>query len=318
MKKIIYLVLFTQLVFLGGCNLFQALDKKEMDTQTFAFELDDKMASGNYAEVATLVTDKINNTPALVSIKTTIATEMAKTDTVPDWATATTTEIETYYNAITTYLNDNISDPNVKEYIDLKLTLAEAELGISGLKMTDIIAKLTEANGSNANKVNSSIQKNVNSDLKISDIIPKGLNSESLTNAVNAYIAGLPSSLDAYNILKDDYSINYLNASLSSAISAVNKVIVIFAVDKDADTIVLKDWSAVTPQNKIDWADDVNTVKLELTVAIKQLTLFGSSSDLIKPEDLTKIKTNMNDVFDKIKAFDNKADYDAFKDAVGL
>ena len=205
MKKWIYLLMIFGLFILGGCNLFSGLDEEDLDGSSFDYKLEESMASGDYATVVSLIDNKIAGSSELSLIDNQVETALGNDGSV-DWTSLGA--IEVYYEGITDYLNNNISNPNVKEYIDLKLTLAEAQLGLSELKMTDIIAQLTEATKSTT------------------------------TAAITTYLISLPSTQ-----MLNDYEINYLNAALSSAISSIHRFLEVFTEDPSVETLVWKSYS---------------------------------------------------------------------------
>ena len=90
MKKWIYLLMIFGLFILGGCNLFSGLDEEDLDGSSFDYKLEESMASGDYATVVSLVTNKIASTPELKIIDD----ELKEYE--PDWETATTTQLKDY------------------------------------------------------------------------------------------------------------------------------------------------------------------------------------------------------------------------------
>ena len=115
MKKSIYLLMILGLFILGGCNLFSGLDKEDLDGSSFDYKLEESMASGDYATVVSLIDNKIAGSAELSEVENNVKSSLG---TEPDWATATSGAIEVYYEGITDYLNDNISNPNVKEILE--------------------------------------------------------------------------------------------------------------------------------------------------------------------------------------------------------
>ena len=110
-----------------------------------------------------------------------------------------------------------------------------------------------------------------------------------------------------------------MNGSLSSAISAVNGAIQIFAVDPNSNEIVFKKWSNLTSENKADWSDLVSTTKMELTVAQELLNLYISSSvDTIDSDDANEINSKITTLIGTIKEFTVESDYTAFTSAAGI
>ena len=92
MKKWIYLLMIFGLFILGGCNLFSGLDEEDLDGSSFDYKLEESMASGDYATVVSLITNKIASTPELKIIDDKLK------EYEPDWETATTTQLEDYYD----------------------------------------------------------------------------------------------------------------------------------------------------------------------------------------------------------------------------
>ena len=102
----------------------------------------------------------------------------------PDWETATTTQLEDYYDELINYYNTHSSEA-VDNYIELKLNEASANLGLAGLKMTDIVAQITNATKSTTKVVDESA-------IELGKLVPNGLNGVYLDKAIRAYIMGLP------------------------------------------------------------------------------------------------------------------------------
>ena len=75
MKKWIYLLMIFGLFILGGCNLFSGLDEEDLDGSSFDYKLEESMASGDYATVVSLITNKIASTPELKIIDDKICME---------------------------------------------------------------------------------------------------------------------------------------------------------------------------------------------------------------------------------------------------
>lgn len=297
MRKLIYLLMIFGLFILGGCNLFSGLDKEDLDGSSFDYKLEESMASGDYRTVVSLIDSKIAGSTELSAIDSEVKTALGNDGSI-DWTSSGAIGI--YYEGITDYLNDNISNPNVKEYINLKLTLAGAQLGLSNLKMTDIIAKLTEANKSTT-KASSSV--------KIGKLIPSGLDRENLTNAINTYLISLPSVQ-----MLSDYEINYLNAALSSAISSIHRFLEVFTEDPSAETLVWKPYSGTLQS---EWNTKRDRAVLEIIAAKKLLNLYGTGSGLIDQGDLNDINANIDDILADIN-FTSSPGYDAFKITIGL
>ena len=107
------------LFILGGCNLFSGLDEEDLDGSSFDYKLEESMASGDYATVVSLVTNKIASTPELKIIDD----ELKEYE--PDWETATTTQLKDYYDELIIYYNTHSSEA-VDNYIELKLNEAGA------------------------------------------------------------------------------------------------------------------------------------------------------------------------------------------------
>ena len=265
--------------------------------ESFDYKLEESMASGDYDTVVSLIDNKIAGSSELSLIDNQVETALGNDGSV-DWTSSGA--IEVYYEGITDYLNDNISNPNVKEYVDLKLTLAEAQLGLSGLKMTDIIAQLTEATKSTTKAP---------STIKIGKLIPAGLDRDNLTAAINTYLISLPSAQ-----MLDEYEINYLNAALSSAISSIHTFLGVFTEDPSAETLV---WKSYSPTLQTEWNAKRDRAVLEIIAAQKLLNLYGTGSGLIDLEDLTDINTNIDDILGNIY-FDTPEKYNTFKTTIGL
>lgn len=301
MKKWIYLLMIFGLFILGGCNLFSGLDNEDLDGSSFDYKLEESMASGDYGTVVNLVANKIAGTPELKAID-----DVLKGYEPDDWTTATDTELTTYYNQLKSYYASN-SSASVDYYIELKLNEAGANLGLAGLKMTDIVAQITEATKNTSKVVDES-------EIDLGELVPNGLNSAYLTKAIKAYIMGLPT-----NEMKEKYELYYLNGALSSAISSVNRAIQIFAVDPDESEIVFKKWSNLTDADKTEWNGLVSSTKMELTVAKELLELYiNSSSEAINSEDANEIETKITTLIGTIKVFSVESDYTAFTSATGI
>ena len=301
MKKWIYLLMIFGLFILGGCNLFSGLDEEDLDGSSFDYKLEESMASGDYNEVTKLVAEKIAGTPDLKAID-----DVLKGYEPDDWTTATDTELTTYYNQLKSYYASN-SSASVDYYIELKLNEAGANLGLAGLKMTDIVAQITEAT-----KTTSKVADE--SEIELGELVPNGLNSDYLTKAIKAYIMGLPA-----NEVKEKYELYYLNGALSSAISAVNRAVQIFAVDPDESEIVFKKWSNLIDADKTKWNGLVSSTKMELTVAKELLQLYiNSNSEAIDSEDANEIEAKITTLIGTIKTFSVESDYTAFTSAAGI
>lgn len=301
MKKWIYLLMIFGLFILGGCNLFSGLDEEDLDGSSFDYKLEESMASGDYATVVSLVTNKIASTPELKIIDD----ELKEYE--PDWETATTTQLKDYYDELIIYYNTHSSEA-VDNYIELKLNEAGANLGLAGLKMTDIVAQITNATKSTTKVVDESA-------IELGELVPNGLNGVYLDKAIRAYIMGLP-----MDELRENLELYYLNGSLSSAISAVNRAVQIFAVDPNANEIIFKPWNSSSISDDIDhWNDLVSTTKMELTVAKRLLNLYISSdSETIDLEDADEINGKITALIDTIKEFAEESDYTAFASAAGI
>lgn len=297
MKKWIYLLMIFGLFILGGCNLFSGLDEEDLDGSSFDYKLEESMASGDYATVVSLIDSKIAGSTELSAIDSEVETALGNNSSV-DWTSSGA--IEVYYEGITDYLSDNISNPNVKEYIDLKLTLAEAQLGLSGLKMTDIISQLTKSAKSTTKAT---------SDITIGQLIPSGLNREKLTEAITTYLISLPSAQ-----MLEEYEINYLNAALSSAISSIHRFLEVFTEDPSAETLVWKSYNSTLQE---EWNLERGRAVLEIISAKILLNLYGTGSGLIDQEDLNDINANIDDILAQIY-FNTSGDYDTFKATIGL
>ena len=301
MKKWIYLLMIFGLFILGGCNLFSGLDEEDLDGSSFDYKLEESMASGDYNEVTKLVAEKIAGTPDLKAIDNTL-----KVYEPDDWSTATFDELEDYYEELKSYYASN-SNESVEYYIELKLNEAGANLGLAGLKMTDIVAQITEAT-----KTTSKVADE--SEIELGELVPNGLNSDYLTKAIKAYIMGLPA-----NEVKEKYELYYLNGALSSAISSINRAIQIFAVDPNESEIVFKKWSNLINEDKTEWNGLVSSTKMELTVAKELLQLYiNSNSEAIDSEDANEIEAKITTLIGTIKTFSLESDYTAFTSAAGI
>ena len=304
MKKWIYLLMIFGLFILGGCNLFSGLDEEDLDGSSFDYKLEESMASGDYNEVTKLVAEKIAGTPDLKAID-----DVLKGYEPDDWTTATDTELTTYYNQLKSYYASN-SSASVDYYIELKLNEAGANLGLAGLKMTDIVAQITEAT-----KTTSKVADE--SEIELGELVPNGLNGVYLDKAIRAYIMGLP-----VDELRENLELYYLNGSLSSAISAVNRAVQIFAVDPNANEIIFKQWSNVSSDDIDNWNELVSTTKMELTVAQRLLNLYiSSSSETIDSEDASEINGKITTLIGTIKEFtkgSDGTDYNSFVNATGI
>lgn len=293
MKRKMYILLIMGLLVFSGCNLFKGLDKETLDGNSFDFKVEESMASGDYSVVVNLVTDKINNTPELKAIDNAILA-LAKPST-------STTAIETYYTALTDNIVGYSTTPAVKQFVDLKLTQAEAEAGLAGLKMTDIVANLKKVTTSS-----NTISKSIVAEINIADLIPKGLNTTNLSNAVNSYMSGLPRGT-----VVDELRLKYLNGVLTLSISALHRFLVIF--DDPATEAI--DFLLYTADRQSSWNTYKAQAKLEVIAAQKYLNQYGTASGLISSDDLTKINTNLTAVLADID-FSDAAGYDRLKAAV--
>ncbi len=231
----------------------------------------------------------------------------------PDW----TKEInydnaKAYYEDLQEYYDENIGDPNLKEYIDLKLSLAEANLSLAGLTMVDIVKKISEAKGEDKSKITKA-----EDEIKLGEIIPANLDRDYLTEAISNYIKVLPTSDVSYAKLREELENDYLNAALSSAISAVDRFIKIFD-NPDIEGIQMKEWGNLDTE-VATWEKTWAITKLELKVAKVYLGLYGQNSEVIDQEDLNEILEEIDAVINKTKSFDDETGtaYNDFKTAIG-
>lgn len=297
MKKRVYALLVSFLLLFSGCNLFSGLDKEKLDGNSFDYKLEESMASGDYLGVLNLITNKISGTAELKAVD-----DALKAYEPDSWESATESELEAYCNNVKNYYKLNTGS-SVSYYIKLKLLQAEANLGLAGLKMTTIISQITNATKTTKVSVNT---------LDIGELVPNGLKSKYLNEAVKAYVMGLPTEK-----MLDEYKLRYLNGALTSAISAVNRSMQLFAVDVNADVIVFKKWSNLTSAEINEWNNKVELTKMELKVAKELLILFGTSSDIIDKDDLDEIKKDVEELISKIVEFD-ESKYNDFAVAAGF
>lgn len=319
MKRKVYILMFMAVLLFTGCNLFKGLDKEDLNSpEAFEFKLDDAMANGDYTVIVGLIDEKIAGNVALKAVDDAIGVNFTSIASIT--SATTTTEIAIILDNLAAYLNTEITKPEVKEYVDLKVTQAEAYLGQSGLKMTDIIASLSSSTSSNkVASLTKSVQNNKTAGkITVGDLSPAGLNREKLSDAVKSYLAGLPTTSGAaFNVLKDEYKLGYLNAALSSAISAINRVIYVYKIEGSNNLVSSS--TAITQAYKDKWDDEIGFVKLDLKVALLYLKLYGTASGLLSAEDLNKLDADFDSLLnDKLKAFTTEQEYLDFTSGAGL
>lgn len=325
-KRVVYIMMFLLALLLSGCNLFKGLDKEDLNAPgAFEFKLDDAMANGDYTVVVGLIDNKIAGTPKLKAVDDAIG---VKFDDIKNIDSSTSiAAIEAILQELTSYLNSNISKPEVKEYINLKVNQAEAQLGQSGLKMTDIIANITKSTSNSQGNLSRSISKNSNSgnDFSIADLVPSELDSEKLQGAIDSYLKSLPTEEGAaFNAIKNDKQLAYLNAALSSAINAINRFINVFKIPDSNPVAVVSSGAAFTDENTMsdiystEWNKHLPRIKAELKVALLYVNLYSKTGNsLITEEDRTKLNNDFSELIQKLDNF-NKTNYDEFKTKAGL
>lgn len=318
MKKIVYIFLFMGVLLLGGCNIFSGLDKEDLNAPgAFEFKIDDAMSNGDYTVVVGLIDDKIASSPALKTVDDAIGDKFTSITSIT--SSTSIAEIETIYQTLTTYLNENISKPEVKEYIELKVTQAEAYLGESGLKMTDIIANLTSAK--KTSNISKNVQKSVTGTLNISDLVPSGLVTAKLQSAINSYLESLPSTTGAaFDALKNEYQLAYLNAALSSAISAINRFISVYkdTTSTQSGIVLVSSSAAFSGSYPSNWATEVGRVKAELKAAVYFINRYADGGNsLISAEDRNKLNTDFGKLVSYLDTFTQQG-YADFTSAAGL
>lgn len=324
MKRRVYILMFMALLLFTGCNLFKGLDKEKLSSpEAFNFKLDDAMASGDYTVVVGMIDSKIADSPTLKAVDDTIGDKFTSISSIT--SSTSIAEMETIYKTLTTYLDENISKPEVKEYIELKVTQAEAYLGQSGLKLTDIISKMTTSNNS-SNKINSlksvkAIQKSTSGDSKISisDLVPSGLDVLKLQAAVNSYLKSLPTTTGvAFDFVKNDYQLAYLNAALSSAISAINRFIDVYKDTSKSETVLVSSGVAFSGDYPTKWASEVGRIRIELKAALYYINRYvDCGNSLISTADRDKLNSDFNKLDESLESFD-QTKYVDFTSSAGL
>lgn len=328
-KRVVYIMMFLVALLLGGCNLFSGLDKEDLDAPgAFEFKWEEAMANSDYTVAVGLIETKIAASPTLKAVDDEIGSKFTSITSIT--TSTTIEELKTIFTTLSTYLDENISKPEVKEYINLKVNQAEAYLGQSGLKMTDIIANITKSTSNSQGNLSRSISKNSNSgnDFSIADLVPSGLDSVKLQGAIDSYLKGLPTTTgSAFEAIKKDKQLAYLNAGLSSAINAINRFITVFkdeASSTSTQVVLVTSTAAFGGDDSLEtaysnkWETQLPRVRAELQVALMYINLYSETGNsLLSIED----RNNLNDDFDElIKKLDNftKQDYQDFKTKAGL
>lgn len=307
MKKFNIAVLIIATMFLSACNLFEKLDKKESSRDVQEFEMTEAMNSGDYSTVVALVQDIINSDAGLKAIDTEISSK--------------TTDAE-----IQTYLNTNYSDAVVQDYIELKTTEAEALLGQSGAKLSDILVEITNYQNTTANVVSANIQASVEGGtadkISIKDIIPTGVISAKLEDAAEAYLKTLPRDSAAYQALEDEFSGEYLSGALTLAIEAVNRALNLVAVYDEAEdkyvAIPFETFDANVTEE--EWIAAAKDIVGQLSAAVEILVEYALSNDLIDQKDVDKIENDANAIKEQVTttAKPSSAQYTDLLTEIGL
>lgn len=322
-KRVVYIMMFLVALLLGGCNLFSGLDKEDLDAPgAFEFKLDDAMANGEYTVVVGLIDSKIASSSELTALNNGIGNLFTELDSFT--STSSITDIAIAVQDITDYLDTNINNPStaeaVKDLIGLKLQQAEANSGEAGLKLTDIIAELSESTSPSIGSIASSLKISSNSRINLGDVIPANLISEKLEAASKNYSSVLPISTGAaFDFLTGKYGTDeYLNASLAHIVCFTYDFIGIFSTNGNINGLVTSgaidfetrksNWNS----NMLAWG------RYHLKSAQSYLNMYvnANPNGLIKKTDLDKLNENMDDILQKIEI--TNANYDNFVSTAGF
>ncbi len=290
MRKINLLVILVALTLLSACNVFEKLDKKSESRDVQEFEISEKMNSGDYSGVVSLVTTIINNDPTLKAIQN--------------------------QSDIQSYLVANYSDATVQDYINLKTLEAEARLGLSNVKLSDILSEITKY--TTPNQVSGNIVANTTStELQIKDIIPPNVDTVQLALAVKAYVMGLPVDNKAYVALKDTFEQDYLSGALAIVLGTVNSALDLTATFENDDYTKIT-WADFQANHLTNWNNNAEAFNNNMTLALDILTIFAANSGAVSQEDIDKVKKDASAILATIKPFENETDFNNFLTAVGL
>lgn len=319
-KRVGYIMMFLVALLLGGCNLFSGLDKEDLNAPgAFEFKLDDAMANGEYTVVVGLIDSKIASSPTLKAVDDEIGANFTSITSIT--STTSITDLETIFSTLTTYLNTNISKPEVKEYIELKVSQAEAYLGQSGLKMTDIVANITDSTSGN---VSGSLSKNISkntsvNNFNISKLIPSGLDSVKLQLAIDSYLKSLPTTTGAaFDVIKNEQQLAYLNAALSSAINAVNRFINVYKDTAQPGIVLVSSSTAFSGTYPTEWAKQLPRIRAELKTALMFINCYSATGNsLISNADRDKLNADFGKLIAELESFDADA-YVEFTSQAGI
>jgi len=235
--------MFMALLLFTGCNLFKGIDKEDLSNpKAFEFKIDDAINNGDYSVAVGLIEDKIQGSAELKAVNTGIESKFVAIDALT--SSSSISDITNALIAISTFLDSNIQDPATKaateEYIGLKLLQAEAYSGEAKLKLTDIIAALTNSTSTNVGKVAMAVTKNSSARLSLGDVIPANLIREKLESATKAYSSAIPVSTGvAFDFLTGKYGYQvYLNSALSNIVCFVNDFIYVFSTNGTLNGLV--------------------------------------------------------------------------------
>lgn len=254
------------------------------------FEITEKMNAGDYSGVVSLVSNIINNSPELKAIEN--------------------------QSDIQSYLVANYTDATVQDYINLKTLEAEARLGLSNVKLTDILAQITSY--TTPNQVSGNILANTSStELQIKDIIPPNVDPVQLALAVKAYVMALPVDETAYKALKSTFEQEYLSGFLAIIIGTVNSALELTATFENDDYTKLT-WAQFQGDRLTTWNANADMFKSNMDLAIKILGFYVKESGAVSQEDINKVQTDADKILITIKPFANEGDFTAFTSAVGI
>ncbi len=287
MKKINFLVILLALTVLSACNVFEKLDKKSGSRDVKEFEITEKMNSGDYGGVVTIVKDIINNSPDLKIIEN--------------------------QSNIQSYLVANYKDPVVQDYINLKTLEAEARLGLSNVKLSDILTEITN-NTTSFNQVGANTGQK---ELQIKDIIPPDVNTEQLSLAVKAYVMALPVDNTAYLALKNTFEQDYLSGALAITIGTINSALELTSTFEN-DNYTKLTWNDFQDKHSATWNENVSTFKSNIELSLDMLTIIATNTNVVSKEDIDKVQSDAKAILTTIKPFGNEIEFTAFIDAVGL
>lgn len=291
MRKINLLVVLIALTLLSACNVFEKLDKKSDSRDVQEFEITEKMNAGDYSGVVALVSNIINSSPELKAIEN--------------------------QSDIQTYFIEKHNDPTVQDYINLKTLEAEARLGLSNVKLTDILAQITSY--TTPNQVSGNILANQGSttELQIKDIIPPNVDTGQLALAVKAYVMALPVNQKAYNDLKDTFEQDYLSGFLAIIIGTVNSALELTAELENDDYTKLT-WAQFQEEGLTTWNANADMFNLNMRLALDILSFYAKESGAVSTTDIEKVRKDADKILITIKPFANEGDFTAFTSAVGI